>query len=92
MSERAITVAMAAPRRPRAGTGPQPKIMIGARITLTIAADIMMYIGVLPSPVARIVPMPIIGTTRNTAPRYQMVMNASSSGISSGLAPSATNR
>jgi hypothetical protein len=65
--------------------------MIGARITLTTAAAIMMYMGVLPSPVARIAPMPIMGTTRNTAPRYQMVMNASSSGNSSGEAPSATN-
>ena len=89
--ERAMTVAMAAPRRPMPSIGPQPKIMIGSRITLTNAATIMMYMGVVPSPVARMAPMPIIGTTRHTAPRYQMVMNASSSGSSSGSAPRATN-
>jgi hypothetical protein len=60
---RASTVAQAAPAIPSAGMGPQPKMSRGSIKALSRTPTIMTTLGVRVSPVARIMLLPIMGTT-----------------------------
>ena len=50
---RAISVAHAAPATPMAGAGPQPKMRIGSRTTLSTLEKIVRYMGRKVSPAPR---------------------------------------
>ena len=66
-----MAVAIAAPFTPRAGTGPQPKIKRGSKAALMNTANIIIMLGILASPVARIAEFPIKGTTTKRTVKYQ---------------------
>jgi len=87
----AISAAVAAPSSPIAGTGPIPKIKIGSRMTFKRAPAIMSLPGSTVSPVARILLVPTMPTTRKGTPLYRMVMKLRIIGIMSAGAPNNLN-
>ena len=66
--KRAITVEIAAPRIPRAGKGPNPKISIGSIMKFIITATTIIALGVFVSPVALIALLPTIGISTKNMP------------------------
>ena len=88
---REMPVASAAPWRPSAGIGPQPKMSIGSRMPLMMADRIMTLRAAMASPWARSTPLSIIGTMRKSEDAYHTSMYARRSGSRSAGAPSSVN-